>query len=317
MAQNNPKSDGEHIPIESEQRVISSYFFSTPSQSQKRPLSSSSSVSTNPSPSILQIQKKPLLDLSDISGESMEKDEIVGIKEALDSIKITLDGVATKQDIGLIRKDFEKFVQKTEDRFEKLEGRFFDLDVKVDKMGDEIKALHKENEILKSKLHKQEQKVISVSSQQNDLEQYDRRWNVRVYGVKEKGDETAQDCARAVCGIFNDQIGVSVSDDELEAVHRTGPKPPKGVRPIIVRFRSRKQRDSVLADRKKLKGTKVSIDEDLTSANYKLCRAAYKHTKTLSTWSSNGKVLAKLKNGKTLRIPYGADLDALFDKEMP
>ena len=49
------------------------------------------------------------------------------------------------------------------------------------------------------------------------------------------------------------------------------------------------------------------MDEDLMAANYKLARDAYKHPYTLASWSSQGKVFAKLKNGKTVRIKYGAD----------
>ena len=57
------------------------------------------------------------------------------------------------------------------------------------------------------------------------------------------------------------------------------------------------------------------MDEDLTAANYKLAREAYKHSYTLASWSSQGKVFAKLKNGKTVRIKYGADINELFKKK--
>ena len=59
------------------------------------------------------------------------------------------------------------------------------------------------------------------------------------------------------------------------------------------------------------------MDEDLTAANYKLARDAYEHSYTLASWSSQGTVFAKLKNGKTVRIKYGADINELFKKEMP
>ena len=59
------------------------------------------------------------------------------------------------------------------------------------------------------------------------------------------------------------------------------------------------------------------MDENLTAANYKLARNAYKHSYTLVSWASQGKVFAKLKNGKTVRIKYGADINELFKKAMP
>ena len=57
--------------------------------------------------------------------------------------------------------------------------------------------------------------------------------------------------------------------------------------------------------------------EELRAANYKLVSAAYKHSHTLTSWSPQGKVFAELKNGKTVRIKYGTDIDEFFKKEMP
>ena len=73
----------------------------------------------------------------------------------------------------------------------------------------------------------------------------------------------------------------------------------------------------MLANRRKLKGKGVSVDEDLMAVNYKLARDAYEHSYTLASWSSQGKVFAKLKNDKTVRVKYGADINDLFKKEMP
>ena len=44
--------------------------------------------------------------------------------------------------------------------------------------------------------------------------------------------------------------------------------------PIIVRFLSRKKKDELLTNRRKLKGIgkKIAIREDLTSLNYKLLK---------------------------------------------
>ena len=169
---------------------------------------------------------------------------------------------------------------------------------------------------MKEQLSRQERKILSVLSDQNDQQQYDRRWNLRVYNVEEKAGETADDCAKKSCRIFTDLIGVPTTEEDLEAAHRTGSTTMGKRHPVIVRFQSRKLKDKVLANQRKLKGKGVSVDEDLMAANYKLARDAYKHPYTLASWSSQGKVFAKLKNGKTVRIKYGADINELFKKEM-
>ena len=162
---------------------------------------------------------------------------------------------------------------------------------------------------MKEQLRRQEQGTLRVLSDQNDQQRYDRGWNLRVYNVEEK--------ARKCCQILTDPICVPTREEDLEAAHKTGPTMTGKRRPIIVRFQSRKLKDKVLANRENLKNEGVAADEDLTAASYKLVRDADKHSYTLASWSSRGKVFAKLKNGKTVRIKYGTDIDESFKKEMP
>ncbi|KAL8592237.1 hypothetical protein ACOMHN_030912 [Nucella lapillus] len=98
--------------------------------------------------------------------------------------------------------------------------------------------------------------------------------------------------------------------------HRTGKPGGPRPQPIIVRFHSRMLRSRVLADRRKLKKTGVSVGEDLTLLNYKLLKRAEQHSATLSAWASNGKILAKIKNGKTLRLDITMNVDKELIKAM-
>jgi len=56
--------------------------------------------------------------------------------------------------------------------------------------------------------------------------------------------------------------------------------------------------------------------EDLTSADAKLARDAYKHSFTIASWSSHRNVFVKLKNGKTVMIKYGTNEADFLRKEM-
>ena len=85
---------------------------------------------------------------------------------------------------------------------------------------------------------------------------------------------------------------------------------------MLVRFVNRKKRDAVLADRKKLNGKGFVIGEDLTSLNYKLSIAAHTHFATMAVWSTNGRILAKLKNGRVMRLDMHMDLDEAFRRGM-
>ena len=120
--------------------------------------------------------------------------------------------------------------------------------------------------------------------------------------------------------IFTNMVGVPVAESDVEVAHRVGNRASRQDRgrPIIVRFLSRKKKDDVLTNRRKLKGSdkKIAIGEDLTSLNYKLLKEAKEHSATLDAWSSNGKkIIAKLKNGKTVTLDICRDLDTTLRKE--
>ena len=66
---------------------------------------------------------------------------------------------------------------------EKLEGRLFDTETKTDKTEAEVKAEKKKTEILTDIVKQQERR--QNEREKNDLQQYTRRWNLRVYKVPE------------------------------------------------------------------------------------------------------------------------------------
>lgn len=234
------------------------------------------------------------------------------LQEAVSAIEVRLGQNATAEDVRALGARFEQ-------RLEKMEAQIFDMAHEIDGLKTTLGAAKQENQALRDQNSALKHRLAKVEGQQNDAEQYDRRWNLRVFNVPESSGETADDCVRSCCDIFSDLVGVQTKEEDLEAAHRVG-KPGVSVngrpRPIIVRFSNRRVRDRVLADRKKLKGKKISIGEDLTMANYKLEREAFNHSASSATWSVNGKIFAKLKNGQTVQIRYGDNVNAIFVKAM-
>ena len=152
----------------------------------------------------------------------------------------------------------------------------------------------------------------------NDQEQHGRQFNLRVCGVPErKGEkETVEECVNHCLEVFTGKVGVAVSKEDIEIAHRTGKPGGDRPRPIIVRFFSRRVRGSVLTQRRNLKRTGVSVGEDLTQLNYQLLKKVHQHSATLSTWSSNGKIFTKIKNGKLLKLDVNMNVEDVLNKEM-
>jgi hypothetical protein len=247
----------------------------------------------------------------------------MSVEDTLKAMQRSLQALATKDDIkelrdGVrsemvkVRDELEKVSEAMKERCEQLESRLFDVEQTLDKVLEENQNLKKENEELKETMTK-------TRSDLNDLEQYGRRWNLRLFNVNEKQGETVDDAVRKACMVFTDLIGVPTTADDLEACHRVGrvgePERKKG-RAILVRFKNRALRDKILANRKNLKGKKVSVGEDLTQENARLSNAAFKHSASMQSWTVNGKVFAKLKNGQTVRVRYGSDVNQVFTQAM-
>ena len=125
-------------------------------------------------------------------------------------------------------------------------------------------------------------------------------------------DECVQKCTDK----FTKEVGVSVTPNEVEIAHRLGQSRSDRPRPIIVCSHSRKVKSDVLMSRRKLKQTGISIGEDLTQANYRLLTRVKEHSAVLSAWSSHGNILAKLKEGETVRVDLSTDFDKEFARAM-
>lgn len=242
--------------------------------------------------------------------------ELQDLRESLVRIEKRLDTMATKIDVLDVRDEIKNLKETFSHKMEELEGRVFETEVKVDKMQADLQAEKKKSESLREAVKQQDRQLKEHQTSLNDLQQYSRRWNLRVYRVPEAAGEKEEDCVRKVCAVFTDAVGVTTKAADIEVAHRTGRPSSDKPRPILVRFFDRKKRDSVLANRRKLKNKGTVIDEDLTHANYQLSARAFKHSATLSVWSNNGRVLARLKNGHIIRLNIHMDLDVTFKRAL-
>ena len=238
-----------------------------------------------------------------------EDDTDMAVQAALDKISQRLDTLATRTNADQIKMEVKSLTQTFIEKLEKLEGRLFDTETKTDKTEAEVKAEKKKTEILTDTVKQQERRLRQLEREQNDLQQYTRRWNLRVYKVPEDKAESADDCISKVCSIFSDKVGVPVNAADIEVAHRVGQRSSSGSRPIIVRFFDRKKRDEVLRNRCNLKRKVFVVGEDLTYANYQVSKKAMEHSATLAVWSSNRRILA-------VRLNIHTDLDEAFKRAM-
>lgn len=147
-----------------------------------------------------------------------------------------------------------------------------------------IQNLQLENNILRDKV--------------DNLEQYSRRNCVRIFGVPEESTENTE---AKVCDLIKSNLTIDIHPNLIDRCHRVG-KPSKNARPIIVKFTSYKTRERIIKSRKLLKGTKISIKEDLTHSRYELYKFASTKFGFKNVWTRDGNVFVKTPNNEVVKV---------------
>ena len=100
-------------------------------------------------------------------------------------------------------------------------------------------------------------------------------------------------------------MGITFDQSDIDRSHRVGKVPADKARSrgIIVKFRSYKCCQQLIANRRKLKGSHISVFEDLTASNFKLLSDAQACPKVLAAWSLGGRIYvsAATTNGTTMK----------------
>ena len=181
-----------------------------------------------------------------------------------------------------------------------------------------VASLEKKVVELSETLEKTSKEVGELQYLHDDLEQYGRRLNLRVSGLKATNEPgTPEDTDKAIIHLCRDQLGVQIQLSDIQRSHRVGPKEASN-RAIIFRFVSYRVRTSVLKARSKLKNTGIFVNEDLTKRRNRLAylaRQLKKNNKIVDTWTYDGKVFVKYRASpnnpalKTTEIRHEVDFD--------
>ena len=184
---------------------------------------------------------------------------------------------------------------------------------KVSTQQDTLMGLMTEVQRLKEQNIEKDKKIVALENRLSDIEQYTRMNDLIISGMKTRhktyarvvskegaGSEPTQaeteSLEQQVVG-FLEGKGIAVATSDIEACHTLPSKTNTSAPPaIIIRFSNRKNKDALLKQGRKLKGTQVYINEHLTKKNAdiaKRARSLKKSNKIQGTWTTNCKVFIK------------------------
>lgn len=182
----------------------------------------------------------------------------------------------------------EMVAKQMNEHINKLEGKLQEVTTSLEftqREVDELKAKEKDHDKEKKEyittINKLTEEIQSSNNKIKDLEQkanlqedYSRRKNVRISGMEERsGNETWEQTAAAVVTLFEDKM--QLPGLVLERAHRVGPRRDDRPRPIVARFSRYCDREAVMRSARKLKGTKIFVNEDLCAASQAIKSAQF------------------------------------------
>lgn len=155
--------------------------------------------------------------------------------------------------------------KKIDDNTLKIEG----LKKTLDFAFTEIKDTQKRVDNVDTRLKKEELKSSKLQTRVSDLESYSRRWNLKLYGIRESQNENVKDKVMELCQTILPE-GKTKAAEAIDVVHRLG-KTAQANKPraIIIRFSLRSYRDALWKAAKShpfLREHKLRFAEDLSQS---------------------------------------------------
>ena len=186
----------------------------------------------------------------------------------------------------------------------------------TEKINDEVKSLESKVETLAEEKTLLKRRVDKLTEDLDEMEQYSRRSCLIFVGIKETGD-VPEDTDKVILDVCNNKLGLNLTQEATDRSHRLGPvrieqgnEVNPSPRPIIVKFTNYHNRSMVFSSKRKLKGSPVSIMENLTARTVKLMQQAKSLVGHKQVWSLDGRLFA-VKEEKKIRIKREEDLKKL------
>lgn len=187
-----------------------------------------------------------------------------------------------------------KTIDVIEKSLDHLSSQYDELLKKTENQSRTIEELSKKTNRLEALVVERDEEIQSLKLAVDNAEQYSRRNNIEIHGVKQVANENLTHIIESIA------VKLDLpppKDQSVEAVHRLHSKEGKTA-PILVRFSERNTRDMWIKKRVTLRSEGIYINENLT----KLLKSLFWSTRTRAkekqykfVWVRNGKIFVRQK----------------------
>ena len=245
-----------------------------------------------------------------VSKEDVLKNIVADLKTLKDSVSKTVKSDDLK---SVITSTITELLKEHKAEIREL------LDEKNRKLEEIIETQKCEIEHMKTKMEKMtaENKELTIlaksaMSKANWNEQYSRKNNVKLHGVREDRNENTKETFQK---IVKENTGVNVSDEDILAIHRIPGR--KGYqRPILVKLKNNSVKSKVMRHRSAMKRksrNELRLSDDVTQLNSDLINKLSENSRIKSAWYFNGRVYGQVEDHRIMFDIYDDVEDKIND----
>jgi hypothetical protein len=220
--------------------------------------------------------------------------------------------------------------RKFEQRLECNGTEIFNLNKKIEALERQNKSLETTNVQLNERICSLNTKIETLATTVDELDQYSRGSNLMVHGIPLMPTTGGREdnLTQHVVQLLNTNLGTTISDIDISVAHRIGRPPGNNTSssgagsqssstqmsrppPVIIQFSNKRVRNTILGQRKRLKGKPMTITEQLTARRASLlkkCTELVTSKRLESAWSHEGRILVRSLNQRTTVITKEQDL---------
>ncbi|KAL1446425.1 hypothetical protein WDU94_005681 [Cyamophila willieti] len=161
--------------------------------------------------------------------------------------KMSKEFTSMRKEMKKDMKEFEKSLNFNSDKLDDMMERMSEMQRTINEMKNKQEQMEIENRELKKK-------VKDLEASNEDLEQYSRIRNLQLDGIPKANDEDLEEVVKEM----GHKVGVTIRNEDIDAIHRIPTRSTTNVEPIVVQFTTRKMRDALL---KKTKETRINTTD--------------------------------------------------------
>ena len=256
----------------------------------KRPLSNGSISDSLPASKKLLADFDKSTSFTDVQFEDGTPHRVPLMFQSMQALSAQVAEVADR--MVTIESNLTKRVVECEKAVEFVTAKFDEQQKSVKSLSDRLEKVESENKRLLKQVDKNEQ--------------HSRNECLLIHGAPEPADGAGgygEDCAQLFASIVTANVGVQLTKADIKRAHRLGKVPANGKpRPIIARFKLMHKRNEVYSNKKKLKGQKLLITENLTQLRVDALKSARAKYGDRKVWTTEGRIYAKDENDKKVTI---------------